>query len=384
VALPNLLYHVIPEYATQMLVCALAFAGLEPLPVFIAMAIFTVLCASVIVLKGKDRNHVPFPIIPAARGTLFVGAPYHVMHHVYPESHLSSFTTLFDILMGTACQIRGRRVALTGASGSFGSALRELLERAGAVVVTLKFGVDWTYEDYSGADSALEEADILILAHGAKGEQAMQANCASFVALIDRFKSLTHNRQVPVEVWALGSEIECHPAFGDRNLRFYAHSKREYARVGARLMRDQGLLYRHIVPSAFRSQMGPGLMSGRTAAATALWLIRHGFRYVPVTYTGIAFVNFIPFFLRGLLAGSLASRRPRSLRDFSALPSFLCYTTRRGQEPEFRSPATAARVLKIHPHHRGLQKPHQPKVHTAGDLQDFNARAHLVPGLHGR
>ena len=260
--LPNLLHHVIPEYATQMLVCALAFAVLDTIPVIIVMAIFTVLFASVIVLKGKDHSHVPFPIIPVPRGTLFVGAPYHVMHHVYPESHMSSFTTLFDVLMGTACQIRGRRVALTGASGSFGSAMRDLLERAGAVVVTLKFGVDWTYEDYSGADSALEGADILVLAHGAKGEQAMQANCASFLALIDRFKSLTQNRQVPVEVWAVGSEIECHPAFGDPNLRSYAQSKRAYAQVGARLMLDQGLLYRHIVPSAFRSQMGPGVMSG--------------------------------------------------------------------------------------------------------------------------
>ena len=55
----------------------------------------------------------------------------------------------------------------------------------------LRFGVDWTYEDYSGAEAVLESADILVLAHGAKGNQAMQANCDSFLALIDRFKSLT-------------------------------------------------------------------------------------------------------------------------------------------------------------------------------------------------
>ena len=116
--------------------------------------------------------------------------------------------------MGTACQIRGRRVALTGSSGSFGSAMKDRLERAGAVVVPLRFGVDFTYDDYSGADSVLATADILVLAHGAKGEQAMQANCDSFLALIERFKGLTRHRQVPVEVWAVGSEIECHPAFG--------------------------------------------------------------------------------------------------------------------------------------------------------------------------
>ena len=212
---PNLLHHVIPEYATQMLVCGLAFVVLDPLPVILVMSIFTAIFASAMVLQGKDHNHIPFPIIPVARGTLFVRAPYHAMHHVYPDSYLSSYTTLFDGLMGTACQLRGRRVALTGASGSFGSAIKDLLERAGAMVIPLRFGVDWTYEDYSGADAVLESADILVLAHGAKGEQAMQANCDSFLALIDRFKSLTRHRQIPVEVWAIGSEIECHPTFGD-------------------------------------------------------------------------------------------------------------------------------------------------------------------------
>jgi hypothetical protein len=52
-------------------------------------------------------------------------------------------------------------------------------------------------------------------------------------------------------------------------------------------------------------------MSGRTAATVAFWLIRRGFRYVPVTYTGIAFLNFIPYFLRGLRAHAAASRSQR-------------------------------------------------------------------------
>jgi hypothetical protein len=302
-AVPNLLQHVIPEYATQMAVCGLAFAVLEPPPVLIVMAIFTGLFAGVIVLRGQDPYHIPLPKVPVPRGSWLVRAPYHAMHHVHPEGHFSSYTTLFDRLMGTACPIRGRRVALTGASGSFGSAMRDLLERAGAVVVPLRFGVDWTYEDYSGADTALAAADILVLAHGAKGERAMQANCESFLALIGRFQGLTRHRQVPVEVWAVGSEIECHPAFGDPTLRSYARSKRTYARTAARLMRDREVLYRHIVPSAFRSRLGPGLMSGRTTATIAFWLIRRGFRYVPVTYTGIAWLNFIPFWFRGRLAG---------------------------------------------------------------------------------
>ena len=59
--------------------------------------------------------------------------------------------------------------------------------------------------------------------------------------------------------------------------------------------------------------MGPGLMSGRTAAWGALWLIRHGFRYVPMTYTGIAFLNFIPFFAHALIARSELRRIRRSV-----------------------------------------------------------------------
>jgi monoglucosyldiacylglycerol epimerase len=297
--IPNLVLHVIPEYATQIGVCSAAFLVLDPLPVALMMGIFTVIFVGVMAMRGQDRNHLPCPNVPVAREGLFVGAAYHALHHVYPDSDMSSYTTLFDILMGTACQIRGRRIALTGSSGSFGLAMKELLERAGAVVVPLRFGVDYTYDDYSGADSSLATADILVLAHGAKGERAMLANCDSFLALIDRFRRLTRHRQVPVEVWAVGSEIECHPAFGNGELQSYARSKRAYARAAAQLMHDEDLLYRHIVPSAFRSRMGGGLMSGRTAARMALWLIRRGCRYVPVTYTGIAFVNFVPFLLSG-------------------------------------------------------------------------------------
>lgn len=317
---PNLLHHILPEYATQMAVCALAFAVMDRAAVGLVMASFTVLSGSALILRGKDLYHQPLPRVPVAHGTLLVRPQYHALHHVHPDSYISSYTTLFDRVMGTACQIRGRRVALTGASGSFGSALKVLLERAGAVVVPLKYGVDYTDEDHSGADAALADADILVLAHGAKGERAMQANCNSFLSLIERYKAHARPRQVPGEVWAVGSEIECHPAFGIPELRSYARSKRAYARHAARLMQDRDILYRHIVPSAFRSRMGPGLMSGRTAAAIAFWLIRRGFRYVPVTYTGIAFLNFVPFCFRGLIADFQGPRRRSAVPASSTSP----------------------------------------------------------------
>ena len=301
--LPNLARHVLPEYAAQMAVCALGFALLDPTSVASVMAIFTTIFASVLILRGRDRNHSTLGTVSPAHGTLLVGTCYHAMHHVYPESYLGSYTTLFDRLMGTACQVRGRRFALTGASGAFGSALKDLLESAGAEVLTLKFGVDYNDADYSGTDRALRNCDVLVLAHGSKGPDAMRANCEAgrYPALIERFKEITRGRLIPAEVWAMGSEIECHPSLGIPELQTYACSKRAYARAAARLFFDPDVLYRHIVPSAFRSRMGPGLMSGRTAARVAFWLIRHGFRYVPVTYTGIAFLNFIPFIIRSTM-----------------------------------------------------------------------------------
>ena len=62
----------------------------------------------------------------------------------------------------------GTAFCADGASGAFGSALKDLLERAGAEVVPLKYGVDYTDLDYSGADVALAGADVLVLAHGTK------------------------------------------------------------------------------------------------------------------------------------------------------------------------------------------------------------------------
>ncbi len=107
--IPNLLWHIIPEYTTQMIVCASALLVMEPLPVVLVMVVFTMLFVVVVFLKGKDRNHVAFTTLPAAHETLIVGPRYHALHHVYPDCYLSSYTTLFDRLLGTACQVKGRR-----------------------------------------------------------------------------------------------------------------------------------------------------------------------------------------------------------------------------------------------------------------------------------
>ena len=169
----NLLYHVIPEYLNQVLFTLAGYFLVGIAPVVLAVAVETFLFVMVLIRGEMDEHHIAAEARKGRRnfnGGLFVTADYHSLHHIYPDRFYSSYVTLFDRLMGTACQIAGRRVALTGGSGALGEALSRLLEREGAVVTTLKHGVDFTADDASPADPILIEADILVLAHGAKGD----------------------------------------------------------------------------------------------------------------------------------------------------------------------------------------------------------------------
>ena len=53
----NLVKHVLPEYATQMAVCALGFAILHPVSVGAVMLVFTVIFFHVLIQRGKDGHH---------------------------------------------------------------------------------------------------------------------------------------------------------------------------------------------------------------------------------------------------------------------------------------------------------------------------------------
>src|SRR5262245_24018456 len=291
----NLREHVIPEFLTRTAVVLAGLRICDPLAVAIVFAIQAVQLFLVIRMNGRDANHVAFDALSAPPRALIVGPRYHAFHHVYPDAYYGSLVALLDKVFGTALSLRDRRVLLTGGSGALGPALRPLRERAGATVRAAKFGVDYTYGDYSGLDAALGATDILVLAHGSKKDFAMQANCDSFVAIIERFLSLHRKDRFPVEVWAVGSEIEFHPAWGDPDLKIYLESKRAFARHAYAYYRDDRFIYRHICPAAFKSRMGWAPLPAKAAAAMAMFLLRRGFRYVPVTYTGVALLNYFKF-----------------------------------------------------------------------------------------
>jgi hypothetical protein len=294
----NLLRHRLPEFL--VLVSTSALLGLFLGRGALGLALLFFVCSFSVTTwnGGHDSNHQPIERLRAPGSAVFVGIHYHALHHVFPSSYFASFTTLFDRVFGTGCHLEDRRIVITGASGAFGAPLAKMLREAGAAEVTaLKFGRDYDYGDYDRLDDALAGADILVLSHGSKVDRAMEANCDSYVALIERYRRLRRESFLPCEVWATGSEIECHPSWGDAELEIYSASKRAFARRARWYFHRPDMVYRHIVASAFTSRMGPGLISGEAAAALAMFFIRRGFRYIPVTYTGIAWVNYLKFAL---------------------------------------------------------------------------------------
>ena len=291
----NLVFHVLPEFATGV-AGTLLFLLVFPWPAVVWVIVVRIwMLWLTIKQEGVDANHMAMDRISGQQGLLWVSASYHAMHHVHPNNFFSSFANVFDLLFGTGAQVDGRRFLITGASGAFGTAIKKRIERLGGIVETAKSGVDFSAGDYERMREKLERADVLVLSHGAKTEGAWDANYTTFAGLIDLFVEIGRTRLTPPEVWALGSEVELHGDFGMAELRDYAVSKRAFARRALGYYRSAELVYRHIVPSAFTSQMGKGPMSADFAAAVAMFIIRRGFAYVPVTLTTLAFWNYFRF-----------------------------------------------------------------------------------------
>lgn len=291
----NLIYHVLPEYLTSI-AGTVVFLFVFPWPPIVAVVLLrTKMLVETIIEEGMDFNHMSMDRLSGQQGLLWVNQSYHAMHHIHPNSFFSSFANVFDLVFGTGTQISGRRFLVTGASGAFGGAIKTRIEKLGGIVETAKHGVDFSAGDYGPMREKLARADVLILSHGAKSEGAWDANHRTFVDLIDLFIDSSRARLTPPEVWALGSEAELHGDMGMAELSDYAASKRAFAQRALAYYRSNDVLYRHIVPSSFTSSMGPGPMSANTAAGIALFLIRRGFHYVPVTLTSLAFWNYFRF-----------------------------------------------------------------------------------------
>jgi hypothetical protein len=179
--------------------------------------------------EGKDGNHpVGWKVVPKDPDFLSVGAEYHCLHHIEPDAYYSSVHRVFDQIIGASSSLKGKRILITGASGSYGQALIKRLQGENIrTLETLTYGTDWT--------------------------------------------------------------------FGEPEILRYSASKRAFAKYARAYYDDEDFLYRHIVPAGFTSRMGKGMVSADWAAGITMFFIRRGARYVPVTYTLMAYANYFKF-----------------------------------------------------------------------------------------
>ncbi len=249
-------------------------------------------------LRGRDENHVEVrdgEVLGVCTDVVLVGPDYHRLHHVHPDAYFSSLVQVVDWALGTACSLAGRRFAVSGTGGALGGELARLLRRCGATVLPLVHAVDFDGEGRAVSERArvaLSTADVLVLAHGTLDQGSSEAaNYTSWVGLAQEFvgtaKPPARMCKSPIEIWAVGSEAEFHP-FYPATHQPYVSAKRKWAAWAKKLSQSGRVLYRHIVPSTFRSGFGFGPIPASWVARASLFLIARGCRFVPVTYTGIA------------------------------------------------------------------------------------------------
>ena len=292
----NLVQHVLLEFLVKLFISMIFLFFIAWQVIAFAVAIEVVIFFYVVYCQGEDFNHQTINNLKRFALRPYVSASYHAMHHIYPEQFFSSYHPLFDFLFGTACPIKNRSFIITGSQGALGQAFVKQLTKLGAKILEPLPNSDaWNNTNLESLMESLKNCDVLVLAHGSKYSNTLENNYISQKYLIDKFIELKQGSHFLPEIWGVGSEIESMPHLNIKSMKPYILSKRAYSRLAVSLYKNKKIIYRHIVPSAFTSKMGLGLMSANITVKVALFGIKRGIRYVPVTYTGLALINYFNF-----------------------------------------------------------------------------------------
>ncbi|WP_159790622.1 bifunctional sterol desaturase/short chain dehydrogenase [Sodalinema gerasimenkoae] len=261
----------------------------------------------------SDMTHLPGPFLnPPSRW--WVNRPYHWRHHFENQNaYFCSTLTLVDQVMGTALSLKGKTIAVTGASGTLGQALLQQLQAQGAKVVALTSRDQPIYLDNAddpiptlqwqvGQEAALQQElqgiDILIINHGVNVhgdrspeaiEQSYQVNAFSALRLMEQFlKTVESDRdRVRKELWVNTSEAEVNPAFSP----LYELSKRTLGDFVTLRRLDSPCIIRKLILGPFKSNLNPvGVMSGDRVAAKIVKLAQRDVRNIIVTINPVTWV----------------------------------------------------------------------------------------------
>lgn len=292
----NLIGHVLFEFLCKFVLSLVFGLWVSWLSILIVIITEMLILVYVLLNQGEDHNHRAISQLKAQKIKPYITANYHALHHLYPTAFFSSHHFLFDSFFGTACAIKGRAFFVTGSDGAFGGAMVKALRKKGGIVYEwLPNAKAWGDADKDELALKLQSIDVLVLSHGSKWQMTTENNVKSQKWLVKVFfKVQEHSTKLP-EVWGVGSELEFCSHINCQTIKDYVLSKRAYVRFAQSLYANEHLIYRHIVPSSFSSKMGRGLMSAKWAVRIALFFIRRGALYVPITYTGIAYSSYFHF-----------------------------------------------------------------------------------------
>ncbi|MGK7932756.1 MAG: bifunctional sterol desaturase/short chain dehydrogenase [Microcystaceae cyanobacterium] len=264
-----------------------------------------------------DLTHLPgeFKQLPS---TWMVNRPYHWRHHFdNQKAYYCGTFTLVDKIMGTALSLKGKTIAVTGASGTLGQALLKQLLLNGAKVIALtskEQSIALTIDGESkpiktltwqvGTEAALlpelEKIDILIINHGINVHEkrtpeaiknSYEVNAFSVWRWMELFlKTVKTNKDKACkEIWVNTSEAEISPAISP----LYELSKRTIGDLITLRRLDAPCVIRKLILGPFKSNLNPiGVMSADWVAQQIISLAKRDFRNIIVTINPITYIVF--------------------------------------------------------------------------------------------
>jgi sterol desaturase/sphingolipid hydroxylase (fatty acid hydroxylase superfamily) len=271
--------------------------------------------ASLRYFQGKietDYNHLPGPLetIPSV---WWVNRSYHWRHHFDDvNAYYSGVFPLVDKVLGTSLSLKGKTIALTGASGALGQALTGELLKHHAKVIALSTNpqqiveipglkiLAWELGNEVVLKESLRKVDILIINHGInvygdRGPQAIensyQVNTFSALRLMDIFLETVTGPEAKAskEIWVNTSEAEVSPALSP----LYELSKRALGNIVTLKRLDQVCVIRKLILGPFKSQLNPaGVMTAPQVAKAVIFLAKRDFRNVIVTINPLTYILF--------------------------------------------------------------------------------------------
>ena len=247
---------------------------------------------------------------------------------------------LIKKVLGKALSLKGKIIAITGASGTMGRALVAELSKREAQIIALtsspdvSFGSDqkvevltWQIGQEMELRDRLKNVDILILNHGinvlgARDSESIyksyEVNTFSVFRWIDLFleivaesaesKNIANEDIANKEIWVNTSEAEVNPALSP----LYELSKRAIGDLVTLRRLDRPCTIRKLILGPFKSELNPyGVMSGSFVAWAIAFLAELGLHDIIVTINPITFIAYpVKEFWRSLYFRLFSRRSP--------------------------------------------------------------------------